>query len=737
MFNFWPAPIPRGVLPPGPGIGGAGGGSGVTLAAFSLLTDAAQTAGLTGGNASTYIRLGIEAQGFVDVVTGYQYILGIDVQAGSIATKTLIYTGYSAYKDDHNPACPWLMPDGTTVMVLVTAHNVEALVKMWRSTTGDLADLVALADHVTPDLATYPTPLPHPGDGRAIFATRNDQLDWCLHFTTNNGLTFTNGANPVWTHSTQTYCRFIKIGTNEYLCHAAANPTVGEPAIYSFRVNTLTGAIRNAAGTTIANFITGLPFASASEFNADLFYQAPAGYSCSVGEAFADGSLWYFTQGTDDGQFDEWWTSRCTTANVWDPADYVHAKLCDAGYGVGSTTSTRWSSTARAKEIKFPGVTRRMLAISQLLRGTNYAFIMEEQDDFTWKNVLFVNEAPQATDHSEYVQVPLGNGQGKVLFAINPQDHPNYDAITNATLEFVRIDSIGTTAPVITPSKATHSLNEYMDGIVELTADQPCGFNIVGGDDAANFVIIGGKYLKLIHAANYDAPHDDDGDGVFDVQITARGFGNNLESDPFPIAWTIQPLVKTGMVQLHTQTADLTNAAWVINVSGTPSLTRSANSGDFFDQYGTNLLDKLIDATNNTSHNISQTKTLSSNTEYTHCYVWHPSTGAPFLSIRSTFGAAGNIVPTFDGRRGELVNVAIVGAVTLVATFCIPLANGCFLVGITFITPPSTASGQFGPAVRRFSGPSTTEVGVTSAISYLHEPSLNTGKFKTHVPRAA
>jgi hypothetical protein len=58
------------VLPPGPGIGGAGGGSGVTLAAFSLLTDAAQTAGLTGGNASTYIRLGIEAQGFVDVVTG-------------------------------------------------------------------------------------------------------------------------------------------------------------------------------------------------------------------------------------------------------------------------------------------------------------------------------------------------------------------------------------------------------------------------------------------------------------------------------------------------------------------------------------------------------------------------------------------------------------------------------------------------------------------------------------------
>lgn len=708
-----------------------GGEPSPTLTSFSILTDPTNTAGFTGGNASTYIRNGIEYQGVISVIDGFQYIVGIDVLTGTIVSKTEICTDYSAYKDDHNPACPWLMPDGTTVVTLVSAHNVEAIMKWRRSTTGDLADLGAQTNHAAVEEVTYPTPLEHPDNGEAIYAYRGNQLKWYLTRSANNGASWSNYTNPIWTSAQQTYVRFKKLSGNEYLCHAAENPVAGNPEIYSFRVDVGTGAIRTADGTTIANFKTAVPAASANSTTADIFYTAPAGYSCSVGESFPGGDLWYFSQGTSDGQFDEWWVSRCTTANVWDPADFVHTKVCDGGYGVGSTTAVPWSSTPRIKEVKFPGVTRRMLAVSQLLRGTNYAFIMEEQDDFTWKNVLFFNEAAANTDHSEYIAWPLGNGTGNVLVAINPHEHPDFDAITSATMEFLRIDSIGEEAPVIT-NASSYNVDEYSDWVRELTADQPCGFNIVGGADAADFEIIGGKYLKLIHAVDRDTPHDANTDNVFDVQVAARGFGNDLESDPFTITLTIDAITKTGMSQLFTQTADLTNAAWTASGLG----TRVNNSTDVTDPDGGTTMDKLPQAVGTTSHNITETRTLTANTQYTDSYEWVLDAEAPFAACRRTFGTGnGSVVAKFDLRRGQYVNGGV-GGVLPSAPFIIPFAaEGKFRLGMTYTSPGTTASGVGGPAVCRFAGPSTTEAGVTTAAGYVRFPSHNVGKYKTHVPR--
>jgi hypothetical protein len=708
---------------------GGDGGEEAVVTAFTVVTDAVQTAGFTGGNASTYILNGIEYQGAVSVVDGKQYVVGIDINTGLIVSKFNNCDAYTAYLDDHNPGCPWLMDDGVTAVFLTTAHNVEAIVRVRRSLTGDPADSAAETTIATVSAATYPTPLEHPGNGESIFAYRGNQTAWYLVRTLDDGANWTAFANPVWTHSDQTYCRFKRVGLNEYVCHAAANPISGDPELYSFRLNTSTGDIRNAAGTTIANFKTGSPAASANPSNADLFYTAPTGWSCSVGEVFEDGTVWYFTQGTADGQFDELWTSRCTTANLHDPADYVHVKVCDMGYGVGSTTATPWSSTPRVKEVKYPGVTRKMLAVSQLLRGTNYAFIMEQQDDFTWKNVLFFNEAPAVTDHSEYIAWPLGEGQGKALVAINPQDHADFDAITNATMEFLVVSSIGAAAPVITTSP-TQAVDEYSDWLLELTADQPCGFNIVGGADAADFDIIGGKYLHLIHAADYDAPHDADTDNAFDVQVAARGFGNDLESAAFTITLSINQITKTGGSQLFTQTADLTNAAWTASGLG----TRVNNSTDVTDPDGGNTMDKLPQSTGTTSHNVNQAKTLTASTKYTTGYEWVLDDQAPFAACRLTYGTGnGSTVAKFDLRRGQLVNVGV--SVAPLKTFCLPLAAGKYRLGQTIVAPATTAAGQAGPAVCQFAGPSTTETGITTAAGYVRYPNLMLGDYKTHVVR--
>jgi hypothetical protein len=369
-----------------------------------------------------------------------------------------------------------------------------------------------------------------------------------------------------------------------------------------------------------------------------------------------------------------------------------------------------------------------MLAVSQILGGMNYAFIMEQQDDFTWKNVLAFNEAPQGTDHSEYIKWPLGQGQGKVVVAINPQDYSAFDTIVNATMEFLRVDALGAAAPTITVAP-TLAIDEYQDLLLAITTDQPCGINIVGGADAANFEIVGGKYLRLIHAANYDAPHDADANNEFVVQVAARSFGNGLESAPFTFKLTIAPLVKTGGAQLFTQTADLTNAAWTPTGLG----TRVNNSTDVLDADGGNTMDKLPQSATTSSHNITQTRTLTAGVQYFDAYKWHPDPEAPFITLRRTCGAAGSFVTTFDGRRGCFV--ASIGTLTPDRTFCIPLANGCFIIGHIFTAPVGAASGVGGPAVRQFSGPSTTEVGSTAAAAYINEPSHMVGKFKTHVPR--
>lgn len=697
--------------------------------AFTVLTDATNTAGLVGGNKTDYVRNGIRYVGSVSVVDGKQYVLGIDIQTGTIVSKSNSCSAYTAYKDDHNPAGPWLMPDGVTAMALASAHNVSAEIRMRRTTTGDPADWAVETTLVTVATTTYPTPLEHPGNGDALLAYRGNApgLDWFLSRSQDNGATWSNYTHAVWHDSDQTYCRFSKIAANEYLCHASNNPAVGSPNVYSFRVNTSTGNIRNAAGTTIANFITGVPVYSANASNADLFYTAPTGWTAGVGEVFADNSIWYFNQVTDDGQFGEWWISRCTTANFWNPADWVHSKICEAGYGVG--LAANYTSLARAKEVVFPGITQKLLAVSQLREGVSYCFIMAEQTDHTWKNVLYFNEAPQVTNHSEYIHWPLGySDTGKLMVAFNPQDHNDYNAITNASVKFLRIDALGNTAPVITYTSSP-TVTEYKDFKAAITTDQPCGINIVGGADAANFEIVGGKYLRLNHAANFDAPHDANADNQFVVQVKAMSLSGQ-ESAAFTITLTITALTKTGGVELFTQTADLTNAAWTAN-----AVTRANDSTDVTDPDGGNTMDKIIQtAAAGVAHNLAQTLTLTASTKYTEHYEVHPSTGTSmYFGARRTFGAGGSCVCKFDLVRGRWINHN--NSVIPSATFCMPLANGNFEPGMTYTAPVGTASGTGGPAIYQFAGPNAVEDGVITCNAYVRKPTCQAGDYKTHVVR--
>jgi len=120
-----------------------------------------------------------------------------------------------------------------------------------------------------------------------------------------------------------------------------------------------------------------------------------------------------------------------------------------------------------------------------------------------------------------YDRVP----SGLQALAYDLDGRPRHDDGTGAAGAYEREAAADTTAPTIT-SPSTASVQENQSFSMDLTADEPVTWAIVGGEDQALFSLTEGNKLGMA-AKDFENPVDANGDNIYVVQVRARDAANN------------------------------------------------------------------------------------------------------------------------------------------------------------------------------------------------------------------
>jgi hypothetical protein len=660
---------------------------------------------------------------------GTQYSLDFDL-AGNLLAQTSICTAYLTTGDVHLAPARIKTPRDGVDLTACSAHQAFAEIRFRRN--GGSENVVS-----TGGLTTYPEFLVPTGSSSGTFwlLYRQTQQKWAVIETTNDGATWAD-QTPWFSDADQCYVEPCWLTGTTWLFHCSTNPNNDNATTYACTVDFSSGAVKNAAGTTIANFKTSTPKATATVADMDLFYAPGTGRSASNG-TFIDNTFLVFSVQNNDNQYQESYEAAYNgSGSKIDPANWTISKTGESGYGVGSTTGTPFAYPPGGGPSQEAGIANYRKYVNTRQRGTNF-LTQKDRISGVWKDTLFIRSSAQNLDHDDgKFFSPPGGPNGVIPFSF--ADQANYDSITNAGVSCLNIIR-GVGKPTITSiggvgvagGAVSLSINEYKDIILTLLADRPCGFNISGGADQSLFESWGNQLYT--RARKFAAPDDANTDNVYVVQVTAAmidNAGTLQESDPVTVSITINDTTKTGGSQQFLQTASLANAAW-----SKTGLTATANSGDFTDPDGGTAANKVVMAATTAVHRAEQTLTATPGQKYTMGIAARLTTSTHFITLFQNFGSGnGAVVGTFDLFRGRFVGPGN-GSSAFEAAI-VPLTTNWWLCLLTYTAPATTSSSTVGFRMRQYSGPSSgSELGTTSVNSYWYKPQLMPGDYKTYVAR--
>ncbi|MEM6589733.1 MAG: Hint domain-containing protein [Pseudomonadota bacterium] len=126
-----------------------------------------------------------------------------------------------------------------------------------------------------------------------------------------------------------------------------------------------------------------------------------------------------------------------------------------------------------------------------------------------------------------------GNGLDGTVIFVDTDGNPTGETIPFTEIEEIRGDNVTNEAPDVIASDVT--IDENTTPVQDVDAVDPDGdtveFSITGGADAALFEIDPATgQLDFINAPDFENPLDDDGDNVYEVEVTATDPGNLSDS---------------------------------------------------------------------------------------------------------------------------------------------------------------------------------------------------------------
>lgn len=665
---------------------------------------------------------------YLPVVTaaGIIWIYKISHATGQVVDSKLLSSVNTGVNNDHLYPVSLVTPGGG---VLVGHTGFDTFSKLYHARTPDknLANFAAEVTHNTASgEALYVQNFIHASTGKIFMILREGTGAFNLLESTDDGLTF-NDLGPFVADAQQMFCTGGWVSADVLRLFINNNTLVGATTIGIAELNVVTGALVTGTGSlgnvrSQASMPSALSAWSALVVGATDFNPSAQGFSSMP----ANANVFNYHVSTDDKQYTGLYVGKFTGANQYSAADWTFTKVTDS-YPSGDAAI--WPG--RMSFSKDAALTRPRLFVSRNVRGVYYIEQWDAQNDncTSWRATMhFYSATILPSTNQAWAPRGMDNPSPKLPFTFHKTVFHDYDNWTGGS-SWPFITNFGSTAPSVT-CQLTYTQPENKALEITLTADQPAGWHITGGADAALFVCSGDKlYLQ---AKQYLSPADANADNVYQVQVTATSLCGLTTVSTFAVTITANALTASALLSWS---QDFSNAAW-----NKAAITAAYNTADTLDPLGTSLAAKITQANNSTTHRLQRTSapSVSANTKYTLSIHAKPGT-SHFMCVQFSDGVSNHGV-VFDLLLGQVsapMQSALRADGNVDSHGMQAVGNGWYRIWITFTTAPGITSITPQFILKELSIPLGGEVGSTSNNLYVFGAMLNAGDLSSYVSRNA